>query len=81
MPEAAGLGTHLTLDLNGYARFGPDVEWVDEVDYCVDPARSESFYPAIRKYWPGLQDAALQADYSGIRPKVRHSRPSFHTHT
>lgn len=70
MPEAAGLGTHLTLDLEGYARFGPDVEWVDEVDYSVDPSRSSSFYPAIQKYWPGLRDGALKADYAGIRPKV-----------
>lgn len=70
MPEAAGLGTHLTLDLEGYARFGPDVEWVDEVDYSVDPSRSSSFYPAIQKYWPGLRDGALKADYAGIRPKL-----------
>ena len=70
VPSAAGLGTHLTLDLAGKARFGPDVEWVDGIDYRVDPARGEQFYAAIRRYWPGLPDGALQPDYAGIRPKV-----------
>ncbi|MFD2262462.1 NAD(P)/FAD-dependent oxidoreductase [Lacibacterium aquatile] len=72
MPEAntAGLGTHITLDMNGRGRFGPDVEWVSEIDYRVDPARSAPFYAAIRRYWPGLPDGALFPDYSGIRPKL-----------
>ncbi|MEM7211728.1 MAG: NAD(P)/FAD-dependent oxidoreductase [Pseudomonadota bacterium] len=69
-PVAGGLGIHLTLDLNGRARFGPDVEWIDTEDYAVDPARGKIFYDAIRRYWPGLPDASLAADYSGIRPKL-----------
>lgn len=69
-PESAGLGVHMTLDLGGQARFGPDVEWVDHVDYRVDPRRSEGFYQAIRRYWPGLPDGSLQPAYSGIRPKI-----------
>ena len=68
--KARGLGVHLTLDLAGQARFGPDVEWVDTIDYDVDPRRSESFYAAIRTYWPGLPDGALQPAYAGIRPKI-----------
>lgn len=71
VPEAAGLGVHLTLDLGGQARFGPDVEWVDELAYEVDPRRSDSFYAAIRSYWPALRDDALQPAYSGIRPKIQ----------
>jgi L-2-hydroxyglutarate oxidase LhgO len=71
VPEKAGLGVHLTLDLAGQARFGPDVEWVDRVDYAVDPKRGERFYRAIRTYWPGLKDGALQPAYSGIRPKIQ----------
>ena len=71
VPEAAGLGVHLTLDLGGQARFGPDVEWVDEIDYNVDPRRSDGFYEAIRNYWPGLRDGALVPAYSGIRPKIQ----------
>ena len=70
VPEPGGLGVHLTLDLAGQARFGPDVEWVETMDYEVDPARSARFYPAIRKYWPELPDDALQPAYSGIRPKI-----------
>lgn len=70
-PEAAGLGTHLTLDLAGQARFGPDVEWIERVDYAVDPRRADSFYGAIRRYWPGLPDGALQPAYCGIRPKIQ----------
>ena len=65
-----GLGVHLTVDLGGQARFGPDVEWVDGLDYTVDPSRSDSFYAAVRKYWPGLKDGALQPGYAGIRPKI-----------
>ena len=71
MPDGAGLGVHATVDLQGRCRFGPDVEWVDsDTDLVVDPTRSESFYAAIRAYWPDLPDGALQPDYSGIRPKL-----------
>jgi L-2-hydroxyglutarate oxidase LhgO len=70
VPEPGGLGVHLTLDMAGQARFGPDVEWVDEIDYAVDPARAEKFYPAIRRYWPTLPDGTLMPSYSGIRPKI-----------
>ena len=70
VPEPGGLGVHLTLDMAGQARFGPDVEWVDEIDYAVDPARAQRFYPAIRRYWPTLPDGALMPSYSGIRPKI-----------
>jgi L-2-hydroxyglutarate oxidase LhgO len=70
VPEDGGLGVHLTLDLGGRARFGPDVEWIGSLDYEVDPARSERFYAAIRSYWPQLPDGALKPDYAGIRPKL-----------
>jgi L-2-hydroxyglutarate oxidase LhgO len=70
VPEPGGLGVHLTLDLGGQAKFGPDVEWVNTIDYEVDPARVERFYPAIRRYWPTLPDGALTPGYSGIRPKI-----------
>lgn len=69
-PESAGLGVHMTLDLGGQARFGPDVEWVEQIDYPVDPQRGEAFYQAIRRYWPALPDHSLQPAYSGIRPKI-----------
>ena len=74
VPEPGGLGVHVTLDLAGQARFGPDVEWVDRIgrkeDYAVDPRRAERFYAAIRRYWPGLPDGALAPGYAGIRPKT-----------
>ena len=79
LPEPGGLGVHLTLDLAGQARFGPDVEWlpdpvcgepIGELDYRVDAARGDSFYSEIRRYWPALPDAALVPAYAGIRPKV-----------
>lgn len=70
VPVPGGLGVHLTIDLGGQARFGPDVEWVDSLEYAVDPRRADSFYAAVRKYWPALQDGALQPGYSGIRPKI-----------
>ncbi|NNM71197.1 NAD(P)/FAD-dependent oxidoreductase [Enterovirga aerilata] len=69
-PVDGGLGTHLTLDLAGRMRFGPDVEWVDRLDYEVRPERAGSFYASIRRYWPGLPDGALVPDYAGIRPKL-----------
>ncbi|MBS0643684.1 MAG: NAD(P)/FAD-dependent oxidoreductase [Acetobacteraceae bacterium] len=70
VPVPGGLGVHLTIDLGGQARFGPDVEWIDAIDYTVDPHRSDSFYDAVRKYWPALKDGALQPGYAGIRPKI-----------
>ena len=70
VPEPGGLGVHLTLDMAGQARFGPDVEWIESIDYAVDPARADRFYPAIRRYWPALPDGALMPSYSGIRPKI-----------
>jgi L-2-hydroxyglutarate oxidase LhgO len=71
VPEPAGLGVHMTLDLAGQARFGPDVEWVEGIDYAVDPGRAEAFYAEIRRYWPELGDGTLQPAYSGIRPKLQ----------
>ena len=70
MPVPGGLGVHITLDLAGQARFGPDVEWIPDVDYAVDPRRGDAFYAAVRRYWPGLRDGALQPGYAGIRPKI-----------
>ena len=67
----AGLGVHLTIDLGGQAKFGPDVQWVDDpADLQVDPARGEAFYAEVRKYWPSLPDGALQPGYAGMRPKI-----------
>jgi L-2-hydroxyglutarate oxidase LhgO len=70
VPEPGGLGVHLTLDLAGQAKFGPDVEWIDRIDYVVDPERANRFYPAIRRYWPSLPDGALIPGYAGVRPKI-----------
>jgi L-2-hydroxyglutarate oxidase LhgO len=76
IPEAAGLGVHLTLDLGGQAKFGPDVQWLEgitdpaQIDYSVDPRRADAFYADVRKYWPGLQDGQLTPSYSGVRPKI-----------
>ncbi|MFP3921917.1 MAG: NAD(P)/FAD-dependent oxidoreductase, partial [Dichotomicrobium sp.] len=70
VPEPGGLGIHLTLDLGGQARFGPDVEWVDEIDYRPDDSRLDGFYAAIRRYWPDLPDGSLHPSYCGIRPKI-----------
>lgn len=74
MHNNAGLGIHLTLDMGGQARFGPDVEWIDveneTPDYRVEPARGDLFYDAIRRYWPALKDGALSPAYAGIRPKI-----------
>ncbi len=74
-PQDAWLGVHLTLDLGGQAKFGPDLQWLDvpnpdAIDYAVDPASLSSFYAAVRSYWPGLPDGALQPSYSGVRPKI-----------
>jgi L-2-hydroxyglutarate oxidase LhgO len=77
MPTEGGLGVHLTLDLAGQAKFGPDVEWVDAIDYNVDPGRAPCFYAAIRTYWPGLPEDALQPGYAGVRPKI--ARPGGST--
>ena len=75
IPEPGGLGVHLTLDMGGQAKFGPDVEWLEideesQIDYTVNPKRGEGFYEAVRRYWPGLKDNALQPDYSGVRAKI-----------
>ncbi len=70
VPEPGGLGVHVTIDLGGQARFGPDVEWIDHIGYDVDPRRAERFYAAIRRYWPQLPDGALAPGYAGIRPKI-----------
>ena len=79
MPRDGGLGVHLTMDLGGQARFGPDTEWLgmltdpEVLDYAVDPARGQAFYADVREYWPALPDGALQPAYSGVRPKIHGS--------
>ncbi len=70
VPVPGGLGVHITVDLGGQAKFGPDVEWIPGIDYTVDPHRADKFYAAVRKYWPELKDGALQPGYAGIRPKI-----------
>lgn len=70
LPQPDSLGIHLTLDLAGRARFGPDAQWIEAPDYAVDPRRAPHFYAAIRRYWPGLPDDALQPAYAGIRAKI-----------
>lgn len=80
VPQQAGLGVHGTIDLGGAMRFGPDVEWIGcgtnstlsncDLDYTVDPARADSFYAEVRKYWPALPDDSLLPDYAGVRPKI-----------
>jgi len=70
VPVPGGLGVHITVDLGGQAKFGPDVEWIPNIDYTVDPHRADKFYAAVRRYWPGLKDGALQPGYAGIRPKI-----------
>ncbi|HLK37236.1 MAG TPA: FAD-dependent oxidoreductase, partial [Polyangiaceae bacterium] len=70
MPVPGGLGVHVTLDLAGRTRFGPDVSWVDDVDYSFDESRAASFYEAIRRYFPSLPDGALSPGYAGIRAKL-----------
>lgn len=76
VPEPGGLGVHLTLDLAGGGRFGPDVQWVDAIDYDVPAARAAHFRAEIRRYWPGLPDAPLQPAYAGIRPKLSRTDPA-----
>ncbi len=71
VPGKASLGVHATVDLAGRVRFGPDVEWVEGLDYDVDPKRADVFYDAVRRYFPGLADGAIQPDYAGIRPKLQ----------
>ena len=75
MPDRASLGLHLTVDLSGRGRLGPDAEWLPEgvrppFDYQVDPALAEKFYTSVRRYWPGLPDGTLAPDYAGVRPKL-----------
>jgi L-2-hydroxyglutarate oxidase LhgO len=70
VPVDGGIGIHVTLDMAGRMRFGPDVEWIEREDYAVDPARADAFYACIRTYWPGLPDRSLVPDYCGIRPKL-----------
>jgi len=70
IPRDGGLGVHITIDLGGQARFGPDVEWINDINYDVDPSRCEGFYEAVRHYWPGLPDDSLVPGYAGIRPKI-----------
>jgi len=76
LPVLGSSGLHAGFDLAGRLRFGPDVEWVETIDYRVDPAREPLFVAAIRRYWPGLPDGALQPDYAGIRPKLAHASPN-----
>ena len=71
VPDSASLGVHLTLDLSGAARFGPDQEWVEHADLALDPSRIGAFGPAVRRYWPGLPQDALTPDYAGIRVKIQ----------
>jgi L-2-hydroxyglutarate oxidase LhgO len=84
IPHAAGLGIHATLDLGRRVRFGPDVEWIDRIDYSVNASRAAVFYDAIRRYWPKLADGALMPDYTGIRPKLHgpgEPQPDFRIET
>lgn len=71
LPGSASLGLHYTLDLSGQGRFGPDIEWVDSIDYAVDSSKADHFYQSVRKYWPALTDGSLSPGYSGIRPKLQ----------
>ena len=70
VPERDGLGVHLTLDMAGQGRFGPDTEWVEAIDYRLDARRGDGFYAAIRRYWPEIPDGALAPTYAGVRPKL-----------
>jgi len=77
VPEPGGLGVHLTLDLAGQARFGPDVEWIEREDYAVDSERVRAFAAGIRQWWPGLEVERLQPAYAGIRPKLKDAEGGF----
>jgi len=70
MPVPGALGVHVTVDLGGQCKFGPDIEWVETRDYDMDPSRADSFYAAVRAYYPDLQDGALVPAYAGLRPKI-----------
>ena len=70
IPRDGGLGVHSSVDLGGQTRFGPDVEWIESIDYSVDPRRCEGFYEVVRRYWPALPDDSLVPGYAGIRPKI-----------
>lgn len=70
LPREGGLGVHFTRDVNDVCKFGPDIEWIDDIDYTMKAERVRSFYEAIREYWPGLQDGMLRPAYTGIRPKL-----------
>ena len=70
VPVPGALGIHLTLDIAGQARFGPDIEWLPAPDYAVDPARAAAFYEGVRRYYPGLPEGALVPAYAGVRPKI-----------
>jgi L-2-hydroxyglutarate oxidase LhgO len=70
VPEEGGLGIHVTIDLGGQVKFGPDVEWIETLNYEVDPKRADGFYDAIRTYYPALKDGAIEPGYAGIRPKI-----------
>jgi len=83
MPAASVLGVHVTIDLAGRCRFGPDLEWVERLEYGVDPGRAERCYDAVRTYFPALRDGSLQPDYCGIRPKLHgpgEPQPDFQVH-
>ena len=75
--EHGWLGIHMTIDLAGAARFGPDLQWIPQVDYAVDTMRAEDFYESIRRYWPEIEPGALQPAYAGVRPKI--ARPGGST--
>ncbi len=77
VPVPGSLGLHYTRDLGGQAKFGPDIEWVDGIDYSVEAGAADKFYDAIRRYWPGLADGALLPGYAGIRPKLHGPDASF----
>lgn len=78
VPEPGGLGVHLTLDIAGQARFGPDVEWIERLDYAVDGERKAAFADSIARWWPGLDQERLQPAYAGVRPKLGKADTGFH---
>lgn len=78
VPEPGGLGVHLTLDIAGQARFGPDVEWIEKPEYAVDSDRRTAFANSIARWWPGLDETRLQPAYAGVRPKLGPADSGFH---